>query len=344
LAICETRERYVQTLTQLLHIVGKGKKCVSPICDYGHLRYRSPEVGRLVLKAHEFGRDVALWAGDQHVREKQSLSRIHKRLVGDFQVPISERSVGNLVDDYIALCECVAGDTGRLRERLKRQRGIVLCVDGVHFDEGSPVLYVQREVISGEVLYAERRLARAKDDLVPTLRRTAELAAEIGVRILGVVSDKETSLVPAIAEVFPGIPHQFCQTHFLSNAAEPLKKDDSELVRGAKETVLALREVQRTLERRFPTVAVGGGVITESNSDTDPGNGTAEPTTVLGDLELAEAKMAAALARAGVTAGSVSGRPITDPPGLKRFLRLMQVWAAADEAARKKGARTKAAH
>ena len=99
LAICETRERHVQTLTKLLHVVGKGKRCVSQTCDHRHLRYRSPEVGRLVLKAHEFGRDVVLWAGDQHVREKQSLSRIHKRLVGDFRVPISERSVGNLVDD-----------------------------------------------------------------------------------------------------------------------------------------------------------------------------------------------------------------------------------------------------
>lgn len=341
LAICETQERHVQTLTKLLHVVGKGKRCVSQTCDHRHLRYRSPEVGRLVLKAHEFGRDMVLWAGDQHVREKQSLSRIHKRLVGDFRVPISERSVGNLVDDYIALCECVAGDRDRLRERLKRQGCIVLCVDGVHFDEGSPVLYVQREVISGEVLYAERRLARGKDELVPMLRRTAELAAEIGVRILAVVSDKERSLVPAIAEVFPGIPHQLCQTHFLSNVAEPLKEDDSELVRKAKETVLTLREFQRTIERSFPELA-DGAVAVEDGTDTEASpNAAAEPCAAREDPELAEAKVAAALARAGTMAGAVSGRSITDPPGLKRFQRLQRVRAAAREAARKKGAPTR---
>ena len=94
LAICETRERYVQTLSKLLHVEGKGKKCVSPDCGHGELRYRSPEVGRLVLKGHEFGRDVVIWAGDQYIREKLSIPRIHKRLVGDFVVPISERSVG----------------------------------------------------------------------------------------------------------------------------------------------------------------------------------------------------------------------------------------------------------
>ena len=335
LAICETRERYVQTLSKLLHVEGKGKKCVSPDCGHGELRYRSPEVGRLVLKGHEFGRDVVIWAGDQYIREKLSIPRIHKRLVGDFVVPISERSVGNLVDDYVALCGCVAGDTGRLRKRLKGQGGIVLCVDGVHFDEGSAVLYVQREVISGEVLYAERRLARSKDDLVPMLRRTAEMAAEIGVRILGIVSDKETSLVPAIAEAFAGIPHQFCQTHFLSNVAKPLKEDDQELARGAKETVLALRKVQRTIERRFPQVALGGGV-----TETKPAPeacGAAGPGATDDDKALAEAKAAAALVRAGTTAGGVSGRAITDPPGHKRFQRLQQVRAAVEQAARKKG-------
>src|SRR2546425_2670013 len=40
-AICETRERYVQTLTKLLHVVGKGKKCVSGACGHEELRYRS---------------------------------------------------------------------------------------------------------------------------------------------------------------------------------------------------------------------------------------------------------------------------------------------------------------
>ena len=338
LVICETRARYVQALTRLLHVVGKGKRCDSPDCGHGDLRYRSPEVGRLVLKAHEFGRDVVIWAGDQHVREKLSIPRIHKRLVGDFGVPISERSVGNLVDDYVALSQCVAGDTGRLRERLKGQGGIVLCVDGVHFDEASPVLYVQREVISGEVLYAERRLARSKDDLVPMLRRSAELAAEIGVRILGIVSDKEKSLVPAIAEAFPGIPHQFCQTHFLNNVAEPLKEDEQELGRGARETVLALRKVQRTIERRFPEVAVSVSAGAAEAKPAAETGGAAEPGTARDDTALAEAKVAAALVRAGTTAGVVSGRPITDPPGCKRFQRLQQVRAAVEQAARKKGA------
>jgi len=341
LTICETQDRYVQTLTKLIYLVGKGKKCNGPECGHGALRYRPPEVGRLVLKAHEFGRDVVIWCGDQHIREKVSIPRIHKRLVGEFHMPISERSIGNLVGDYLALCECVAGDTGRLRERLQRQGGFVLCVDGVHFDEASPVLYVQRDAISNEVLYAERRLARGKEDLVPMLRRSAALAAEIGVPILGIVSDKERSLVPAIAEVFAGIPHQYCQTHFLSNVAEPLKEDDQELARASKETVLELRKVQRTIERRFPEIAVGSAVG-EAKPGTRIDLAESQPARV--QTAAAEARVAAELVRAGTTAGVVSGRPITDPPGYKRVQRLQQVRAAVEQAGRKKGVQKTAGH
>jgi hypothetical protein len=340
-----------------VHVIGKGKKCAARDCEHGALRYRSPEVGRLVLKGHEFGRDIVLWVGDQHFREKVSIPRVHRRLAREFTVPICERSVGNLINDYLALCQCVAGDSDRVREKLKRQGGIVLCVDGVHFDEGSPVLYVQRDAISGEVLYAERRLARGKDDLVPMLRRSADLAAEIGVPIMGIVSDKETSLVPAIAEAFPDRPHQFCQTHYLKNVAEPLKEDDQELARAAKETVLTLRKVQRTIERRFPAVAAGSGTAeaksataarvgagaAEAKRAAEP-DGTAETDSAQDDTALAEARVAAALARAGTTAGIVFGRPITDPPGLRRVQRLREVRDAAEQAAQKKGLQRTAGH
>jgi hypothetical protein len=56
-----------------------------------------------------------------------------------------------------------------------------------------------------------------------------------------------------------------------------------------------------------------------------------------------EAQVAAALARAGTTVGKVSGRPILEPAGLKRFQRLEEVRRAAQKAARKKGGPRKAA-
>jgi hypothetical protein len=211
--ITQWRERHVQTLDKMLYLVLKDKKCPSPTCPRPTLRYRPAEEGRLVLKDHEFGLDVVVFAGEQYHREHLSIPKVYKLLRDERRIPICERSIGNLIGDYEALCACVAADTDRLRARLKQQGAIVLSVDGVHYDDRSAVLYVQRDVLSGEVLYAERRLARAAKDLLPMLQRTADLAKQIEVPILGVVSDKERSLVPAIAQVFRGVPREFCQQH-----------------------------------------------------------------------------------------------------------------------------------
>jgi hypothetical protein len=148
------------------------------------------------------------------------------------------------------------------------------------------------------------------------LERTRDLAKDVGVPILGIVSDKERSLVPAIAQVFPKVPHQFCQLHFLKNVAEPLEQDEQTLTEAAADVVRNLREVERSIER-------------QSRSEGAQHDGAAPPGE--------EAAMMAALAQVGTTVGTVSGRPITDPPGLKRVERLTEVRDAVFEAAQKKG-------
>jgi len=342
--IGQWRDRYVQTLDKDLYLIMKDKRCSSSSCAHAHLRYRSPLEGRLVLKDHEFGLDVVILAGEKHLRENLSIPRIYKLLRDQYRVPICERSVGNLIDDYVALCECVAGDTDRLRTRLAEQGGIVLSIDGVQYDDRSPVLYVQRDVLSREVLYAERRLARAADDLVPMLERSRDLARDLGIPILGIVSDKERSLVPAIAKVFPDTPRQFCHTHYLKNVAEPVEEEARTLEEAVREVVTSLRDLERRLERQGSAHEVTAQV---SPAPAPVGKTTAPdaPAGPSGNAAAAmpEAEVAAALARAGTTVGKVSGRPILEPAGLKRFRRLEEVRCAAIKAARKKGGPRKAA-
>jgi hypothetical protein len=332
-----SRHRFVETLDGFVHLVSKWKTCRVQGCRGAGRTYRPAGEGRIVLKSHEFGLDVLVLAGEQYLSDRMSVARIHRRLRSEYQVPICERSVGNLVDDYVALCECVAGDQERLQRHLREQGAIVLAVDGVHFDGRSPVLYVLRDVLSGEVLYAERRLARSASDLEPMFRRVRDLAASVSIPIVGVVSDKERSLVPAIGKVFPGIPHQYCQEHYLSNLARPLADDDRQLAEGVQEVVYALRKIDRALERLATDAAGAVGEMEPSvpaeasASAPDPTHRQAEAT---GD---AEAVVAQLLVEAGKTAGSVCGRPITDPAGLKRFRRLEMVRAAAVRAAQKKG-------
>ena len=69
---------------------------------------------------------------------------------------------------------------------------------------------------------------------------------------MGVVSDAQESIRLAVAEVFPGVPHQLCQWHGLREAAEPLWEAARHLLVEAKQELRPLREVEERTRDRDP--------------------------------------------------------------------------------------------
>ena len=219
LKIFEHRPRYVKRLDGLVHLVRRDKRCKDKGCP-GYARiFRPLEDVRLALPRVKFGLDVVLAVGERHLKA-ESLRAIGRDLVAK-GVPIAQTHVGRLFRSFMSLTELARGDGRRLQKKLRKQGGIVLMADGVQFDPHSPVLYVLWDAISGEPLFAERMEYRSAEDICPLLERVKAM----GVKVIGIVSDKEKGLVPAIAKVFPDVPHQFCQTHFLKNCAKALDKD-----------------------------------------------------------------------------------------------------------------------
>jgi len=70
--------------------------------------------------------------------------------------------VTNLLHRYEELLALRLGDPARLRGRLGRQERAVLAIDGLQPDVGHEVLWVLREVLSGEVLLARSLLGRPR--------------------------------------------------------------------------------------------------------------------------------------------------------------------------------------
>ncbi|MCP4112388.1 MAG: transposase, partial [Desulfobacteraceae bacterium] len=46
-----------------------------------------------------------------------------------------------------------------------------------------------------------------------------------GIEAEGIITDKEKGLVPAVREVFPDTPYQWCQYHYLEKLDAPLEDD-----------------------------------------------------------------------------------------------------------------------
>src|SRR5690606_1277114 len=133
-------------------------------------------------------------------------------------IPIKPRKVADAYNRLLAALRGIDGESPEVLARLKKD-GIVLLIDGVQYDDCSPVLYIALDANSGTVLFAERHDARSAAALTALLERVKAL----DVPVHGIVSDKETGLVPAIQAVFPEVPHQYCQLHFIKRCAEQVK-------------------------------------------------------------------------------------------------------------------------
>jgi hypothetical protein len=132
---------------------------------------------------------------------------------------------------------------------------VILALDGLQPDVGREVLWVLRDVLGGEILLAKSLLSARQRDLAELL---GAVKAACPVPVAAVVSDGPHSIRKAVAEVFPGVPHQLCHCHFLREAARPVGEADRHANKELKKKVRTVRGAERRTGGRTDP---GAGVI-----------------------------------------------------------------------------------
>jgi hypothetical protein len=293
--------RTVTTLDGLVLLRLQVRSCCNPDCPRHRVCLRPEQEGRFALPQHEFGLDVIALIGTLRHAQHRSLPEIHAELVRR-GVPICARSVGNLLDRYDELLALSASDTTRLRRITAKAGRVVLAIDGLQPDVGHEVLWVLRDVLSGEVLLARSLLSSTQDDLAELI---GEVKQALEVPIVGVVSDGQTSIRNAVAEALDGVPHQLCHFHYLREAATPIYEADRHAKVQLKKEVRGIRPIERKVEGR----------------------------------EDAEAEVIRGYCAAVRSALTDDGRPPLEASGLKLQKRLTRVAASLDRVQSKRGSR-----
>jgi hypothetical protein len=327
--IFQHRRRFVFRRDGLYALVRQDKRCPNKECEGSTIIYRPRVDIRFALPRVDYGLDVAIEFGERHLRDGLPLNKIRRQLNAR-GVPVSQRQSCRLFRTYVTLTKLVKGDEQALRQKLSAQGGIVLMVDGVQYDNKSPVLYLLWDAISGEPLFGERKPYRGEEDLVPLLEKVKAM----DVPVIGVVTDKECGLVPAIKKVFPGVPYQYCQIHFLKNAALGHSEDLAELGESVEDRAKKACRVAKRLRKR--------GVTSMEHWE---GDRLAEELPELGPSHLAgrllsslsEEQLTAELCAMARHAARATGRAPLAPPELIRHQGLERVRMAAEEAAKKGG-------
>ena len=293
--------RTVTTLAGLICLRLQIRSCRNPKCPQYKVCLRPEGEGRFALPQHEFGLDVVALIGALRHAEHRSVPEIHAEL-SRRGVSICERSVSNLLDRYDELLALSCSDTDRLRRMTAKAGQVILAIDGLQPDVGHEVLWVIRDVLSGEVLLARSLLSSCQEDLAKLLREVKEA---LDVPIAGVVSDGQTSIRKAVAKALKGVPHQLCHFHYLREAALPVYEADRHAKVQLKKKVRGIRPIERKVEGRD-------------------------------DLEAGAIRGYCAAVRSALTD---DGRPPLEASGLKLADRLAAVATSLDRVAGKRGCR-----
>lgn len=230
----------VQFLDGITHLTNLGSRCTNPACPFPRAVYRSAHAEARQVKGSGYGLDVVVRIGTLRFGEHRTRAEIWRELREIPTMQISERHVQNLIEVYLALLRASQRDPREaLAQTAKDHGGMILSLDGLQPEKGNEQLWIVREVLSGMVLSGENLRVASADVLADLLRPIAQL----GVPVLGVISDAQESIRGAVKKVFPDVPHQICQYHVLREAARPLFEIDRHLAVQVRKELGDVREV-----------------------------------------------------------------------------------------------------
>lgn len=269
--------RTVTTLSGLWRLTLVVRQCIEPTCPRFHKRYRPEEEGRWALPHGEFGLDVIALVGIWRFREHRSVPEMHQALLAR-GMSIAERSVTYMMQRYEELVALRITDQERIKTRLQKQGHVILALDGLQPDVGHEVLWVVRECLSEEILFARPLLSSTQGDITALLQEVKQLLEPLKIPIKGILSDGEETIRSAVAFVFPDVPHQLCQFHYLKDAIDPLYEADRHAKTLLKKKLRGVRPIERALEA-YPTPenqAIRGYCLAVRASLTDDGRSPLE--------------------------------------------------------------------
>lgn len=236
--------RQIVTLQGVVQLRLQVRQCQQPDCPRYHKPYRPEVEGRFALPQHEFGLDVIAQIGAWRYREHRSVPEMHA-LLRKRELPISQRSVTNLLDRYDELAALAVLDVARLRRLTSPHQRVILALDGLQPDVGHEVLWVLRDALSGEILLVRSLLSATQHDLATLLEAVRDA---LEVPVAAVVSDGQHSIRKAVAIVFPDVPHQLCHFHYLREAATPIFEADRHAKKELKKQLRGIRPLERAVE------------------------------------------------------------------------------------------------
>jgi hypothetical protein len=252
--VCDHRYRHFHTLDGPVELVCKLNHCPDPTCP-GHSTTKSPELEvTIALPKWAIGWDVLCWIGHRRCSRHWSISQIQSELWDGSGIKLSADSLARYVRHYQVMLAARQQDPAALLRQYEADDEIILSIDGLQPEKGHETLYVVRELTRKRVWFAEALISATADEVRRLIAKAKEWAEALGKPVALWLSDRQDAFVTGIAAEFPGVPHRYCQNHFLRDVAKPVLEADSHTKVQMRQKVRGLRAIEQAVLKR-PGVA-----------------------------------------------------------------------------------------
>ena len=214
-----TQPRTVVGLHETITASEQGMKCNNKQCSNRGNPIRSSELQSIAISGMTYGIDIIAHAGELRFYDHLTLDEIIEKFSKlGFKFGLGEMSF--IINKFLALLAGVQEEKiPEIRKKLEK-KGFVLSIDGTISIRGK-TLYIFRDIVSSTILYSEICELNDTKQMESLFRRILE---KFGIP-LAIISDMQQSIIEAVKLVFPGVSHQFCQSHFLRNVGDALTKE-----------------------------------------------------------------------------------------------------------------------
>jgi hypothetical protein len=248
--ICDHRFRHLHTLEGPVELICKLNHCPDPHCP-GHTKTKSPEIEATIAPPHwAIGWDVFCWIGHRRFSRHWAIPQIRAELLDAYRIPLSDDAIGQYIHRYQGMLAARQQDPDALLRQYEAVEEIILSIDGLQPEKGHETLYVVRELTRKRVWFAEALISATAAEVRRLIAQAKGWAEALGKPVALWLSDRQDAFVTGIAAEFAGVPHRYCQNHFLRDVARPVLEADSHTKVQMRKKVRGLRKIEQAVLKR----------------------------------------------------------------------------------------------
>lgn len=196
--------------------------CTNPFCYFNKHPFNPSPINVLPYKHYSLG--VWKWIAQEAKIMKQSPVQIMRRIKTQFGIKMAENTIRDCIKEIdVFLSHEIDKKT---RDILKKQKKILMAMDGQKPDDEGNALWLFVDLISNRVL---KVVILQSADAQTLHEQVKEILTEYNVELIGGVSDKQNSIVKMHKEYFSDVLWQYCHFHFLQNLWNHIEIKDGNL-------------------------------------------------------------------------------------------------------------------